>query len=153
MTACNAQPIQPLAADGPAMTRILQRARVGRDSVIRVTGPAGATAILWLSRHGYERAAYVHSHWVATVSPADALLIPQTCTAQDLAELLQGGDCVREGGVLIVQAPPARSALPGDSVPTLLQSRGYQVQDHVSERGRDVYIARRIGVSGLKQAA
>ena len=58
MTASSLSPTQPLAADGPAMMRILQRARITKASTIRVTGAAGVTAVLWLARHGYPPLGY-----------------------------------------------------------------------------------------------
>jgi hypothetical protein len=147
------QPAQPLAADGDALTRVLQQAGVTKNSVVRVTGPAGLTAIYWLCRHGYERAAYVHPNRVATMEPADALLVPQTCGTQALADLLKGGGCLREGGVLVVQTPSGGFVLGGNSVSTVLEPLGYQVEQRLIDKGRDVYIARRHGVDGFKKAA
>src|SRR5579872_7515529 len=48
------QPSQPLAADGGALSRVLKHAHLSKESVLRVTGPAGTTAAIWLNRHGYE---------------------------------------------------------------------------------------------------
>jgi hypothetical protein len=146
------QPAPPLAADGAALARVLQRAGLAKDSVIRVTGHAGPTAALWLSRHGYDRAAYVHAHWVATMESVDALLIPHACGALELADLLQGAKCMREGGALIVQTAPNGQAQGHDNGDGLLQALGYQVEHRLSERGRDVCIARRRGL-GFKKAA
>ena len=135
------------------MTRLLQRAGLTKKSVIRVTGPAGMTAIMWLYRHGYERAAYVHTNWVATMQTADALLVPHTCEVQELKDLLQAGSGLREGGVLIVQTS-ADASVPGpDSVPGILEPLGYRVEYRLDERGRDVYLARRVGFDGFKKAA
>lgn len=142
-----------LAADGATLTRLLQRAGLSKESVIRVTGPAGMTAIMWLYRHGYERAAYVHANWVATMQTADALLVPHTCEAPELRDLLQSGSGLREGGVLIVQTS-AEASVPGlDSVPAILEPLGYRVEYRLDERGRDVCVARRVGSDGFKKAA
>ena len=134
------------------MTRVLQRAGVAKDSNVRVTGPDGPTTVLWLCRHGYEDAAYVHAHWVATMGSADVLLIPHACGAQELADLLKGGACLREGGALIVQALPNGSGQGQDRIPDLLQPLGYQVEHRWSDKGRNVCIARRGGVDFKKAA-
>jgi hypothetical protein len=147
------QPTQPLAADGAALTRVLQQAGVTKTSVIRVTGPAGPTAVLWLGDRGYERAAYVHAGRVATMQPADVLLVPHACRTPELADLLGGGACLHEGGVLVAQTQADRIVPGYDSVAAVLEPLGLQVERRVSDKGRDVYIARRRGVGGFKQAA
>jgi hypothetical protein len=144
------QPAQPLAADGAALGRVLQQAGLTKASVIRVTGPAGLTAGLWLCRHGYERAAYVHRNWVGTPGSADALLAPHACGAEELAELLQAGACLREGGVLIAQTASDR---PGEGLAALLAQLGYQLEHRLSDKGRDVFVARRCGAPGFRKAA
>jgi len=147
------QPSPPLAADGGALTQVLDRAGVTKDSVVRVTGPAGLIAVIWLCRHGYEHAAYVQPKRVATMMPADVLLVPHACPPQELAELLQGGGCLREGGLLIVQASTAQAVQGGDRVLALLESLGYRSEHHLSDKGRDIHIARRLGSGGFKKAA
>jgi hypothetical protein len=146
-------PAAPLTADGTVLGRVLQQAGVTKTSVVRVTGPAGPTAVLWLCRHGYERAAYVHANWIATMVSVDALLIPHTCGLEELADLLQGGDCLREGGVLIVQTRAGQFVEGLDSVSAVLEPLGYQVERRVSDKGRDIHIARRRGLGGFKKAA
>jgi hypothetical protein len=151
MASSSLQPAQPLAADGGALSRVLQQAGVSRDSVLRVTGAAGLTAIFWLCRHGYERAAYVHPDRVATMVPADALLIPQACGTRALAVLLQGGGCLREGGALIVQT--LSEAQGGDDLRAVLEPLGYQIERRLSDKGRGVCVARRRGRPDLRKAA
>jgi hypothetical protein len=152
MATFHIQPAQPLAADGVALTHVLTRAGVGKQSLVHVTGPSGPMAMLWMNRHGYRNALYVPASRIGAMAPADALLVPHSVEAEELTQLLQGGECLREGGVLIVQTSAARSALGGESIPAALAPIGFQVQCRLSDRGRDVYIARRIGV-GFKQAA
>jgi hypothetical protein len=135
------QPTPPLAADGAALAHVLHRAGVTKGSAIRVTGPTGPTAVLWLYRHGYERAAYVHPNWVATMGSVDALLVPHACGAQELSDLLHNARCMREGAVLIVQTPPNGSAQGLDSIPDLLRPMGYRIEHCLSEKGREVCIA------------
>ena len=147
------QPGHTLAADGRALNRVLRQAGLTKDSVLRVTGPAGPAAALWLNRHGYERAAYVHPNWVAAMGSADALLVPHACGAEELADLLHEGDCVREGGALIVQASSDRFTRGFDSLRALLQPLGYQIEKHISDRGLDIYIARRAWLGRVNQAA
>jgi hypothetical protein len=147
------QPAHTLAADGGSLKRVLKQAGVTKDSVVRVTGPAGPVAAIWLYRHGYEHAAYVHPNWVAAKASADALLIPHACATEELADLLQGGDCLREGGVLIVQVSFGRFAPGFDSVAAVLRPLGYQVESHICDHGREIYVARRPGWGGFKKAA
>jgi len=152
MATLSLQPAPPIAADGPALTRVMQRAGLTRNEVIRVAGPAAVTAVLWLNRHGYDRAAFVHANRVATMAPVDALLIPHACEARELADLLGEADCLREGGVLIVQTAPGGGAVGAESIPGLLATLGYQIEHSLSERGRNVCIARRRGF-GFRLAA
>ncbi len=147
------QTTQTLAADGGSLKRVLKQAGVTKDSVVRVTGPAGPAAATWLYRHGYEHAAYVPADWVAAKSSADALLIPHACATEELADLLQSGDCLHEDGVLIVQVSSGRFAPGFDSVAAVLRPLGYQVDERISDRGRDIYIARRPKPAGFRQAA
>ena len=108
--------------------------------------------MLWLYRHGYERAAYVHANWVATMGSVDALLVPHACGAQELFDLLHNAQCMREGAVLIVQTSPNGSAQGHDNVPDLLQPLGYRIEHCLSEKGRDICIARFRGVDFKKAA-
>jgi hypothetical protein len=152
MATFHIQPAQPLAADGVALTHVLNRAGVGKQSLVHVTGPNGPMAMLWLNRHGYRNALYVPANRLGAMAPADALLVPHSCEAGELTGLLADGERLHEGGVLIAQTSAARSAMGGETIPAALAPLGYQVQCRLSDRGRDIYIARRIGV-GFKQAA
>ena len=148
MTAYSFQPTAPLASDGAALSRVLERAGVTRTSTLRVTGPAGPMAAIWLERHGYEHAAYVHTHWIATMEPVEALLIPQTCGTDALTGLLRGGGGLRQDGILIVQVQQD-----SDTLAILLRSLGFEIEQRVHEAGRQVCIARRRGLDGFKKAA
>ena len=146
------QPAAPLAADGAALTYVLDRAGVTKTSLIRVTGFAGPTAVLWLNEHGYARAAYVHARWISAMEPVDALLIPHTCTAEALSKLLDGGGGLREGGALIVQSVSRGDDRGSDSLPSVLRPLGFTVETRIHDKGRNVYIARRVGF-GFNEAA
>jgi hypothetical protein len=137
------QPAQPLAADGAALARILQQAGLTKASIIRITGPAGLTAALWLCRHGYEHAAYIHANWVGAMGSVDALIAPHACASEDLAALLQSGEGLRAGAVVIVQVARDCSAQGLDSPAALLDRHGYQLEHRLSDKGREVFIARR----------
>jgi hypothetical protein len=148
MTAYSFQPAAPLASDGAALSRVLEQAGVTRTSTVRVTGPAGPMAAIWLERHGYEHAAYVHTHWIATMEPVDALLVPQACGTEALADLLRGGCGLRQDGILIAQVQQDT-----DTLAIVLRSLGFDMDHCLHEAGRQVCIARRRDFDGFKKAA
>jgi len=145
------QPVTPIAADGDALRRALRRAEAPHEARLFVTGPAGLTALLWLYRHDYPGAVYVHSNRLVNwPTPADVVLIPHACRPDELAAILGDGRCVREGGALIVQAPPGTSH---DivTVPSILADTGFEVEALLAGHGYSVYVARR--VERFKRAA
>jgi hypothetical protein len=144
------QPIHPLAADGVEMARALKHARVSKADVIRVTGPAGLTAMLWLCRRGYEQAVFVRGEGIGSRGPADALLIPHPCGAHELAGLLAAGKAVREGGALIVQVAAGEAP---EAITALLEPLGYRLEQRLSGNGHTVLIARRSAIGALSRAA
>ncbi len=150
MTVRSFKPPQPLTANGAEMARALQGAQVSKTDAIRVAGPAGLKAMLWLCRQGYEQAMFVCSEGVGAQGPADALLIPQACGARELGVLLQAGKTLREGGALIVQL--AASETP-ETVAALLEPLGYRIERSLSHNGRTLLIARRFALAGLRRAA
>ena len=154
MSILTLQPAAPLAADGAALAHVLQRAGVSRNSLIRVTGPAGPTAMLWLGRNGYRRTVYARAiSGGAQTEPADAWLVPHACSKAELAELLESVEALRDGGVLILQAAARRTAEDGDGVLGLLHAFDFQIELSLVDRGRIVYVARRQGLGGFRQAA
>src|SRR5579859_8285278 len=86
------------------LTDLLHGAGLTKADTIRITGPAGLAALLWFCRHGYEQVGYV-SAGRAPCEDGDLLLVPQTCTVDELERMLQNGPRPRQGGVLIVQTP------------------------------------------------
>lgn len=147
------QPAAPLAADGALLARILRQAGALKESVIRVTGPAGLAAVLALYRQGFEKAAYVHANWVSSTRTADVFLIPHPCGHQELDELLERGDCLRDGGVLIAQTAAELPDATLEAIVMLLEGRGYGVEQRLFDKGRAVFVARRSGFGGFRKAA
>jgi hypothetical protein len=144
------QPAQPLAANCVEMARALKRAQVGKADVIRVTGPAGLTAMIWLCRRGYEQAVFVCGEGIGSRGLADVLLIPHPCRAHELAGLLAAGKAVREGGGLIVQVAAGEAP---EAMTAVLEPVGYRLEQRLSDDSRTVLIARRSALGALSRAA
>ena len=147
------QPLQPLAADGGALMRVLHAAGVDKDDLIRAVGPSGAIAAIWLSRHGYNRAVFVRTSAAERTRPADALLIAQPCAAEDLAPLMNLAGAVSEDGALIVQTRPGRQGDEAEAIAGLLRGRGFQAQRRLNDKGRPICIARRVDFPRAEKAA
>lgn len=145
--------MQPLAADGVALMCILQAAGVKKDDLIRVIGPSGPLAALWLSHHGYSDAVFGRATAGEHTRPADALVVAHPCAAEQLAPLLDLAGAVKEHGALIIQTRPGRLGEEFDAVSTLLDSRGFRAQRHLNDKGRPICIARRVGCPSADQAA
>lgn len=146
-------PAPPLGTDGPALARILQLSGLNKASTIRLTGPCGVEAALWLCRHGFERAAYVHANWVGAMRSADALVVADPVSEAALEELLGGGDCLRLGGVVIAQVAQGVDEAAHDHLQLALEALGYRLERRIAERGREILIARRLASPGWKHAA
>ena len=139
-----------LSAD--PLLSLLQRAYVTRSSVIRVTGPSGLSALLWLCRHGFEHAGYVKSEGGAPHEDIDALIVAHTCDARALEHLLVAGPHVRPGGVLILRSPMIGANDAPDPIHALLEAHGYAVEQCLRGRHRELHVARFCG-SALRRAA
>lgn len=153
MTICLYQPMQPLAADGGALTRVLHVAGVEKGDLIRVIGPSGPVAALWLGRHGYDRAVFVRASATGSSVPADALLVAQPCAAEELEPLLDLAGAVNDGGALIVQTRPGRLGEEFEAVAALLRRQGFHAQRRLNDKGRPICIARRVGFPSAEKAA
>ena len=147
------QPLQPLAADGAALLRVLHAAGVEKDDLIRVVGPSGPLAALWLSRHGYDRAVFVRASASERTRPADIMLIAQPCAAVELAPLLDVAGAVSDDGALIVQTRPGRGGDEFEAVAAQLRGQGFRAQRRLNDKGRPICIARRIGLPSAEKAA
>lgn len=153
MTVHAFQPASPLAADGAALAHAFQRARVSKEGLVCVTGPAALTAMLWLARRGYHRAVLAASGSVRLGEPADVLLIPNACSAEQLKTLLSKGAWLREGGMLIVQTAGGQSDGGPEDPCVALASMGFELHCKLTDKGRTVLIARRAGSDDFKKAA
>lgn len=141
-----------LLASDPLIS-MLERAGIGRSSLIRVTGPSGLSALLWLCRHGFEQVGYVRSGQGSPHEAPDALLIAPTCDELALRRLLVAGPHVRDGGVLVFQSPlSATEDDQADPIHRLLARSGYEVEQCLHGRRRELHVARRLP-HDLKKAA
>ena len=147
------QPLQPLASDGAALLRVLAAAGVEKDELIRVVGPSGPIAALWLGRHGYARAVFVRAAAGDQSRPSDALLIPHACTAEELEQLLGRGQAVRDGGAIIVQTRLGPNGEEAEEEAAVLRRLGYLAQRRMNDKGRPICIARRVGFPTAEKAA
>jgi hypothetical protein len=147
------QPAQPLATDGGGLLRVLQAADVGKRDLIRVVGPSGALAAMWLGQHGYDRVVFAQSAASPSASPADAVLVAHPCVAADLTALVGDADAIRAGGALIVQTRPGPRGEEVEAVAAWLRRAGFASQRQLNDKGRPVCIARRIGWPTARKAA
>ncbi|MDB5459476.1 MAG: hypothetical protein JWO72_1217 [Caulobacteraceae bacterium] len=133
---------------------LLEGVRVGKSSLIRVTGPSGLSALLWLCRHGFERVGYVKPGSGGPHEEADALIIAHTCDEPALARLLATGPHVREGGVLFFRShlPNTDEGLGPDLIHGLLQLHGYVVEKCMHGSHRELHVARRAPRQWLRAA-
>jgi hypothetical protein len=135
------------------MLAALRHAGVQRDHSMWVTGPAGLTALIWLTRKGYRCASYAHLNRIGAMTAADALLIPHACEAREVADMLRRANCLRTGGALIVQLKGGLSAESLGDAPALLEPLGYHIERRVHEKGRVICIARRVDKPDVSVAA
>jgi hypothetical protein len=122
---------------------LLDQAGVHRDSVVRVTGSSGLSALLWLCRHGYEKVGYLKPGRGCPHESADCLMIARTCDPITLSQLLAQGPHVREGGVLVFRSPLPSTMDVDDPIHRLLAAQGYDVERCVHGAHRELHIARR----------
>jgi len=147
------QPLQPLAADGGAMIRVLTAAGIYKTDLIRIVGPSAPLAAIWLGRHGFERAVVARAAPGGAARPADAILIGQPCTADELSELLAVAGDVHDNGVVLVQTRPGRGGEETDQLGAVLGQLGFTAQRRLNDKGRPIFIARRIGFPTARRAA
>lgn len=127
------------------LVALLQSAGVDRSSVIRVTGPSGLSALLWLCRHRFEQVGYLKPGRGCPHEAPDALIVAHTCDAAWLARLLDAGPHVREGGALVFLSPLPRGGVL-DPIHRLLARHGYVVERCVHGARRELHMARRVAM-------
>jgi hypothetical protein len=133
----------PLPSDAPGLVHCLDLAGVSRHDLVLVCGPGALPAMLWLCRHGYERAVHLHPgspHCGA--EPADALFVPHLPEACGLTSVLPPGGWVREGGVLIVRMGGRFDS--GACMARLAALDDYGLERRFLDKGHAVLVARRL---------
>ena len=134
-----------------SLSQLLAEVGVRPGSNIRVTGPGSLPALLWLCRRGYDRVGCLQAGRRSPADDAEALLVAHTASGGWLADLLDRGPHVCEGGVMIVQTAHAPAA--NDSVvEAVFRAHGFIVLRRLSGAHRNVLVARR-AVSDLRKAA
>jgi hypothetical protein len=144
--------IEPLAADAPSdfggLVPCLELAGLSRRNLILVAGPGALPAMLWLCRHGYERAMHLGPGSPRCgAETADALFVPHLSGAGGLTSILASGGCVREEGVLVLRTGASAAVGPAE-----LLAAGWGLQRRLTENGHAVLVARRPLVSGRVDA-
>ena len=125
------------------LVALLEESDIHKDSLIRVTGPSGLSALLWLCRHGYEEVGYLRPGPGCPHEEADALIVAHTCDEAFLSRLLDSGPHVREGGSLLLQSPlPAGGG--ADPIHRCLARAGYRLELCVHGERRELHVARRL---------
>ena len=85
--------------------------------------------------------------------PADAILVGQPCMADELGGLLAAAGDVRDDGAVLVQTRPGRGGEETDEVGAALGRLGFTAQRRLNDKGRPIFIARRVGLPTLRKAA
>jgi hypothetical protein len=135
--------VDPLPTDALGLVHCLDLAGVSRQDLVLVSGPGGLPAMLWLCRHGYERAVRLHTGSPRCgAEPADALFVPHLPEACDLTSILPPGGWLREGGVLILRMGgrfDSSACMAG-----LTSLEDYGLERCFLDKGHAVLVARRL---------
>lgn len=135
-----------------SLSQLLAESGVRPGSNIRVTGPGSLSALLWLCRRGYQKVGCLQAGRRSPADDAEALLVAHTATSGWLADLLDRGPHVREGGVMIVQTAHAPAANDG-VVEAVFRAHGFNVVQRLCGVHRNVLVARRAPAADLREAA
>jgi len=134
------------------LVALLERAGVTQSSAIRVIGPHGLPALLWLCRHGYaDVGCFRPSVGLPHDDEPDAILVAHTCGEIELKRLLPVARQVRPDGALIFQLWSGTDADPL-AIEWLLQSAGFQPEARFDGERRALIVARRRSLT-LRRAA
>jgi hypothetical protein len=130
------------------LAELLARLGVSKDSQIRVAGPDGLGALLWLCRRGYEHAAYVKRGAPCPGEPAQAVIAPHAISRDELERLLTETK-LRPGGALVVQVEGVDRE---GALAALLGRFGYRIAARFDRGGRELIAARRIETASARAA-
>jgi hypothetical protein len=134
------------------LVALLERAGVTRTSVIRLIGPHGLPALLWLCRHGYEDVGcFRPGVGLPHDEEPDAVLVAHTCGEIELKRVLPVARQVRAGGALVFQLRMGPAAEPL-AIDWLLEHAGFQPEARFDGERRALIVARRRTVA-LRRAA
>lgn len=134
------------------LVALLERAGVTKSSAIRVIGPHGLPALLWLCRHGYDEVGCLrHGAGVPREEEADAVLVAHTCGELELKRILPIARLVRPDGALIFQLRTTDGVEPL-AIDWLLESSGFRPEARFDGERRALVVARRRGLA-LRRAA
>ena len=118
----------------------LDLAGLSKSDLILVAGPGALPAMLWLCRHGYEKAMHLSPHSPRCgAEAADALFVPHLSGASGLTSILSSVGCVREGGVLILRTSAGVAVGSTD-----FAAEGWGLERRLTENGHAVLVARRL---------
>lgn len=131
--------VEPLVSDFAALVPCLDLAGLSRRDLILVAGPGALPAMLWLCRHGYEKALHLGPGSPRCgAEAADALFVPHLSGSDGLTCILPSAGRVREEGVLILRTSASAAIGPGE-----LLAAGWGLQRRLTENGRAVLVAHR----------
>ncbi len=143
--------VDPLPTDAHGLVHCLDLAGVSRRDLVHVSGPGSLPAMLWLCRHGYERAVHIHTGSPRCgAEPADALFVPHLPEVCDLTSVLPPGGWVREGGVLILRMAGRFDS--GACIARLAAHEDYGLERRFLDKGHAVLVARRLAQDHCKAA-
>ena len=127
----------------------LDMAGLSRRDLILVAGPGALPAMLWLCRHGYDKAMHLNSRSPRCASEAaDALFVPHLSGPHGLTSILSAAGSVREEGVLILRTGATAAVGPAE-----LLAAGWGLQRRLTENGHAVLVAHRPHAQSRRKAA
>jgi hypothetical protein len=131
--------VEPPSSDFDGLIPCLDLAGLLRSDLILVAGAGALPAMLWLCRHGYEKAMHLGSRSPRCgTETADALFIPHLSAASGLASILPAAGYVRDDGVLILRTGAGATVGSAD-----LLAAGWGLERRLTENGHAVLVARR----------
>lgn len=141
---------------GPTKTAhlvaLLEGAGIAKSSAIRIVGPHGLPALLWLCRHGYDDVGCLRvDSGLPHDDEPDALLIARTCGEIELKRILPIARQLRPDGALIFQLRSGPGVEPL-AIDWLLRSAGFATEARFAGGRRTLFVARRHGLA-LRKAA